>query len=569
MMKRLFLFWVLLSTLMISSALAAPSGAGFVDPAAKTPTPVHGWTVTLDPDERDSVLIHIPPRRPTPGAAPMKAALDGTARGVVRLQSSPQAIAAIGPTAYLAFHPTGKDAPIPIMTVTAIRSGVGELWGYHPASRLEARPALPAFEATLRGMVGTTSGLLALTQPSTATAGDGASLFLLQSSGWATVTPALPIEIAPASIRSIALVHADDGTPTLAMTTDKELTIWQSTITLAEPAPDTTLRDDSAPRFTSPSTPQNAATATAKWTRLFAAPWTSSTAPTIVTIAYLANAPYASIITPATTSEPAALARLDSTGLTLITSLGGLSPNFSSIPLSDAARLVILSPAPPAPKTKGPPPSSLAHTVLEYSLISGRNWYSGPARNPNPISAGDFRIVVAALILLMGMVLFVVLRPSKSPSAISLPEHASLADPTRRFIAGLIDLAAAIFIGSRLAGLDASDLLVLTTWLSDQAIINIACIAGFGFVAGTVGEALTGRSLGKLITGCEVISIQHPDQPDLPFTSALVRNAVKWGLPPVAILGLFDPGLRHKGDDFARSAVVVWDFPEDEDDLGD
>jgi hypothetical protein len=568
MMQRLILFWVLSSTLLMSCVFGAPSGAGFVDPAAKNAQPVHGWTVTLDPDERDAVLIHIPPRRPTPGFASMKAALDGTARGVVRLKSPPEAIAALGSTAYLAFKPASNDAPIPIMSVTAVRSGVAELWGYNPPSRLEARPALPVQESTIRGMVGTSAGLLALTQPSTSTRGEQASLYLLQQSDWANVTPALPADISASTLRNIALVHAADGTPTLALTTENELTLWQASISIAQPAPDNSPRDDSAPRFTSPTVPVAAAVANAQWSRILSAPWTAPIPPDIITVTFWGNVPYAAILAPASGSEAPMLARLDAQGVSPIATLGGLSQNFSAVPLADASRLVVLSPPLSAPKGKGPPPTTLTHTVSEYSLISGRVWYSGPARSPNPITAGDFRIVVAALIVLMGMVLFVVLRPNKSPAAITLPEHASLADPTRRFIAGLIDLSAAIFIGSRLAGLDVSDLLSLTTWLSDQAIINIACIAGFGFVAGTVGEALTGRSLGKLITGCEVISVAHPDQPDLPFIAALIRNAIKWGLPPVAVLGLFDPGLRHKGDDFANSAVVIWNYPE-EDDMGD
>jgi uncharacterized RDD family membrane protein YckC len=241
---------------------------------------------------------------------------------------------------------------------------------------------------------------------------------------------------------------------------------------------------------------------------------------------------------------------------------------FSVVPMVDASRVVVLSPPATAGKPKMKSANIPSHTVAEFSILTGREWYAGPTKTANPISRGDFRVVVAVLIALMAMVLFVVLRPNKSPEAITLPEHASLAEPTRRFIAGAIDIIAAVVVGSRLAGVEFDDLFAITTWLSDQAIIAIVSIVGFGFVAGTVGEALTGRSLGKLITGCEVINIANREQPDVSFSAALVRNAIKWGLPPVAFLGLFDPGLRHKGDDFARTAVVIWEYPE-EDDLGE
>lgn len=563
-MSRFVLLFMMLIGSLAAFAAAEPAGAGF---AGNANEPVHGWTLSRDPDERDFVVIHIPPRRPTPGLAPMRASPDGAARGVVRLKSAPTALAAIGPTAYLTFEPTSADAPIPVMAVTAVRTSMGELWNYVPTGRLEARGAIPVTRSAMLGMVGTQAGLLALTQSRDPATGKAISLHLFQQGVWGEVMPALPATFVVSESNAPRLIHSADGTATVGMKVGSAIEIWQAKITtetIASPAEST---GESVPTLT--SAPEKITRkSTAEWTKVLTCPWAESETPELVSFiaASTGNALIAS--TPADKQSAARLLRVDNSGQTVIASLGGVATGFSAVPIADASRIVVLSPPSEAsPKTKART-TTPAHTISEFSTISGRIWYSGPARNPNPISGGDFRVVVAILIALMSMVLFVVIRPNKSQSAVTLPEHASLAEPTRRFIAGLIDLTAAVIVGSRLAGVQFEDLFALSTWLSDQAIISVACIAGFGFVAGTVGEALTGRSLGKLITGCEVISITNHEDPDLPFSAALVRNAVKWGLPPVALLGLFDPGLRHKGDEFARSAVVIWEYPE-EDDMGE
>lgn len=611
MIGRLATWAMLVLACLVTLARGEPAGAGFASPQANEP--VHGWTISRDPDERDYVVIHVPPRRPTPGVAPMRASSDGTARGVVRTKSVPTAIGALGATAYLTFEPTGADAPIPVMAVTAIRTGMGELWSYVPTGRLEARAAIPVPRSAMLGLVGTQAGLMALTE-SRQNKGEFA-LHVYQRGAWGKVTPALPEawggqSAAGTQATSVRLVHAADGTPTVMIWTGKECEFWQATITPVVTTAQPEAPRDEVPMLTSPPAAAMVDSYAATWKRVLTTAWTVERAPEVVTFIASAGEPFAVLsqspeIKPvgnkdaagaeAKTSVPAGGDALDSPsdsesdsksvanvmGMLWTLRSGGVSmlaafdaststplQTFSVVPMVDASRVVVLSPPASTTKPKMKSANIPSHTVSEYSILTGREWYTGPTKNANPISRGDFRIVVAVLIALMAMVLFVVLRPNKSPDAIALPEHASLAEPTRRFIAGLIDIAAAVIVGTNLTGLDLGELFTISTWLSDQILIAIISIAGFGFVAGTVGEALTGRSLGKLITGCEVISIVDREQPDVSFSAALVRNAIKWGLPPVAVLGLFDPGLRHKGDDFARTAVVIWEYPE-EDDMGE
>ena len=79
----------------------------------------------------------------------------------------------------------------------------------------------------------------------------------------------------------------------------------------------------------------------------------------------------------------------------------------------------------------------------------------------------------------------------------------------------------------------------------------------------SVMEAGFGRSPGKALLGIEVVRMSRGEsaftglvvRPSL--VMCLVRNAIKWIMPPVAMLGLLDPELRHRGDVLSRSAVVV------------
>jgi hypothetical protein len=48
----------------------------------------------------------------------------------------------------------------------------------------------------------------------------------------------------------------------------------------------------------------------------------------------------------------------------------------------------------------------------------------------------------------------------------------------------------------------------------------------------------------------------------------LIRNVVKWGLPPVAMVGMLDPVGRHRGDLLAMTAVVIEGEPDEDEGEG-
>jgi hypothetical protein len=97
---------------------------------------------------------------------------------------------------------------------------------------------------------------------------------------------------------------------------------------------------------------------------------------------------------------------------------------------------------------------------------------------------------------------------------------------------------------------------------------------GIGFGHTTISEWLTGRSIGKMLTGCEVVHPRFAQGPDGQVDVALerpalwraaVRNLVRWTFPPLALVGLSAMDHRHRGDAAAGTVVVVRSDDEEPD----
>lgn len=197
--------------------------------------------------------------------------------------------------------------------------------------------------------------------------------------------------------------------------------------------------------------------------------------------------------------------------------------------------------------------------VREISAFTGRVFYRGEGRSDLPVSAREIRVLTVLLVGVMVVVLLVVLRRDPDGGVYSLPEGMSLAEPGRRFFAGLLDFAIATLIAARFLGIPLAEVVSPTGVLEGQGWVVVGVALGVGLVIGTLTEWLTGRSPGKLLVGCEVVDIRPPvaqaRRPTL--LQALVRNLVKWGVPPAAVFGLLEGEGRHRGDSIARTAVTV------------
>jgi hypothetical protein len=204
--------------------------------------------------------------------------------------------------------------------------------------------------------------------------------------------------------------------------------------------------------------------------------------------------------------------------------------------------------------------------VVEISAFTGRVLYDGAALKSGPVSSQELKLLAAVLVAVMAVILLFVLRPEREGPPLTLPRDMALAEPGRRVLAGAVDVLLAAGVGSRVSGVSLLDLFSPTQLLMDAApVVGLLVTVGVGMALGTLCEGLWGRTLGKLITGCEVVRpavrvvegavVPAPERPGL--GRALARNVVKWVVPPVAASGVFAPERRHRGDTLAGTAVVV------------
>lgn len=232
--------------------------------------------------------------------------------------------------------------------------------------------------------------------------------------------------------------------------------------------------------------------------------------------------------------------------------------------------------------------------VVEGSLATGRLLSAGPVERSSPVGSADFLFVVGVCGYVAVSALVMVFGRGSRPGEVLLPENTSLTDAWRRVVAGSIDLAVVALIAARLSGFSYAEL-NLENWLTmlfltDSGRNTLLLTLGLGCLIGTIFEALTGRTLGKTLTGCVVVRMprapaaaaaarakgsEDPPQPteamwdSLEVTQSFVRNAVKWFLPAVALAGMLSNAARHVGDVWSGGVVATplpeedYDSPED------
>ncbi|MBI1190868.1 MAG: hypothetical protein GC200_09345 [Tepidisphaera sp.] len=246
----------------------------------------------------------------------------------------------------------------------------------------------------------------------------------------------------------------------------------------------------------------------------------------------------------------------------------GVYSAFTPVAMDQDERLAVMY-NPPAPdKPKAGETTRPESRLMELSVRTGRVLYDGPIRLAPPISGADYVLMGVVMWMVLGMVIAGIVPPREG--VVVIAEGSSIAEPMRRVIAGVIDFSLAMLAVSRIEGVALDDMLTLGWWSGEQGQLVVVQALGALVVVCTVFECLLGRTPGKLVSGCEVVSTQvrlgaskqGEARPSL--WRALVRNLLKWGLPPLGLLGVMDPGGRGRHDQFARTAVIVRYVPEDE-----
>jgi len=181
--------------------------------------------------------------------------------------------------------------------------------------------------------------------------------------------------------------------------------------------------------------------------------------------------------------------------------------------------------------------------------LDGKDTFSGPLKSASPLSTEDVQLVVFGV---MGIVLaaMVFALRSEGQGVVRLPEGTVLATPNRRFWATLIDLIPGIAVGWIVGSWQTT-----VTENADPIVTGIA--AGFliALIHAVIGEAMTGRTIGKAILGIRTVG---PDGKNPSWPQALGRNLSKLLYPPLGLLILLNPAASTPG---SCGTIVVMNRP--------
>ncbi|MCG3122729.1 MAG: hypothetical protein GIKADHBN_01130 [Phycisphaerales bacterium] len=536
------------------------------------PLESHGWMVAPWGDQW--ALVHVPPRVVRGSLAQEGfAAAGGNVRLVSMFKDAPVALAAVDSRAFVAFETLDRGGRVmkrEVGSVTAFPSGLGAIWRFEPEAALMTHPLLPP-DGMLVGLGIVDGRLSAVIDDSLEANPIGPRVGVLHRDRWlwAALEDRIASELQMHPGRG-RVFSSKDGLGLAVSTPNREVLVWTGRAEVPQTRdsyvfgadvdePLLSDKSDESPAQ-SPQPPQ--------WS------WTFQR--------FSLGAPAESVdLAMGTIMECSGVLlwiQPDAAGrATVYELIEGRATQLAEFPdatrplsvtcLQDEGRLVLVwsqVEAAPQPGTELAPSSpKRKYEAREVSVATGRVLYAGPAKSLGPVSPTDLRILSTALLIVMGIALLLVLRPDPDDAVVSLPDGFALAESSRRMVAAMIDGVLAWWIAAVLWGLDVGATLAPASMVTGQTWYVAGTAIIVGIFLGTFGEWRAGRSPGKLLVGCEVISlVRRPDHPPefVPrpgFWRALERNAVKWLLPPVAMLGLFDDQGRHRGDMLARTLVVI------------
>ncbi|MCC6661374.1 MAG: RDD family protein [Phycisphaerales bacterium] len=517
-------------------ALLLPA-RGQVLPAAGTVVPrggeTHAWFVGPDDGDPPVAVFHIPPRS---RSGPL-ASGEGVLAIAGRLKSSPEMIAASGTRVILVF-PTSSAAPgvreRRVLSITASRSGLGDGWVYDSQGRLDALPALPG-AGRLAGLAGTERGAAALILD-----GETARFLLLTRDGWQE--PSLPSEWSPPEGSAAPLLVTLPGAVGL-LDLGPSPALWTGTV----------LGDESSP--------------TMEWERralpIGAGAGPRPGGPVVWTAGRLTY--------PVRERGGITLWQLDGGRALRLSRVDGVGEPYALTGIDQAGRIAVIWPQ-EGGERKGEPGeprrASIRYRVVEVSASTGRVLYDGGPVGKGPVSVEELRVLAIGLLMVMVLILVLVLRPDSGRPPLALPQGLALAEGSRRWTATLIDVLVAAIAGSKIAGVPLATLLEsgLLIEPTGEGGLLLLWMLGVAVAHGALAEWLFGRTLGKWLTACRVVRARVVRGADGTLTAraerpalwrCVLRNVVKWGLPPVAAAGLNAGDRRHRGDVLSGTAVVI------------
>ncbi len=473
----------------------------------------HAWAVYANSND-EILLVHLPPRDGDLEARiPIDPALPGELHAVRALNKFPDGLAAIKNRVFVVFpEVTVGDRTIRrVYSGQAFASPVGSVWSFLPSGRLDSEPAIQA-TGELIDLVATSESLWALIKSE-----DEYALMTLAASSWEAVE--LPTVQRP----SWRISAAGDRLIAIDLSDEKSMQAFEL--------------DETQSSWTSQ--------------------WISARKQTgeIESVAgvhgvYVLSRDEQGMVEVQTWSQ-AGIFTL-ATGLELPT-------NIKLAPLGSVNRLVGVSEHVSDSIEVTGTPSSPQSTiqVYEIDLADGSVVYAGDPVVSSPVSVAEMRFLMGMMVLIMVGVLVVVIMPDKA-DAMGIPDGFALADPGRRLMATMFDVFLVSFLVGLLFDVRVIEIITLSVIVrSDSSWLVIPLVLITGIVAMSLMEWLLGASPGKWLMGIRVVRGQGGTMQRIPLRAAIVRNVIKWLLPPVAALALLDPEMLHRGDRVTRTLVVA------------
>lgn len=482
-------------------------GAGSSAPGDQAVVEAHGWVLLFNPGQESVILVHLPPRH-----AAVHGGVPGLARLSRTLEKMPAGLAASGRRVFMVFD----GEPRRVMSIQATPSPIAGNWRDEPEGRLEPHPPLPT-RGRLAGFAfgGDRPAALLVDE-------DGATLLELEGGVWSA--RALPDDAGGARASWSLL---GDETGLVLIRGDESGSQW--------------------------------------WRRDAGGAWRGAPGrlpPDASPVGLFRGR----IVLIGAVGDSREILLADDSGLEqvgTITMPGARAPNgVSVVALPDQGGRLALVWRESIDARPG-----VAHFIREVSLATGRTLADGPVERVMPVSAREFRLLAAWLVMVMVVSLFIVLRPIDDRTPVVLPEGLALAGSGRRFAATAIDLVVCAIPVARMWGVSVADILTGGILLAPgEDWTAMPAVLAVGAVYGTLMEALFGGTIGKLMLGCRVIRAAGVAPDRVRWVGVLGcfgRNLIKWVLPPVSALAMLDPSGRHRGDLVARAVVVIRVEPDE------
>ena len=204
--------------------------------------------------------------------------------------------------------------------------------------------------------------------------------------------------------------------------------------------------------------------------------------------------------------------------------------------------------------------------LIRIDLENGKIIDQTPMNQSVRMGSEDFSTLILVGALLLTVVIVFLVRPDPTAIHITLPQHASLAEPRRRLMAALIDLIPSAILAIVIMGVPFAQ--VFNWPLISHDIADSQCallLILITVIHSTISELIWGSTLGKVIFSCRVLNT-HGKRAGI--QAILIRNLLKsvvLVVPPLALFVFLNPYRQRLGDLVAKTIVVV-DRHEETDD---